>query len=455
MPRFLPVPPVAGGLCARQSRTLALLAAAILAAALAMARAAPVRSAEPGDTDAAAPVAGVASLTALASWLDEREGGANTRLGEAEQAAAARLGEERQAAARLAEVEERSTAILANRQALEEDVAGAAAARAAAEDAVRRLDVRVAGGLLAVATYTRNEASRARDAAHLRAVVGSLAGLYAADRERARELREEADRLAARGWELDAQRARLEVEQESRRAELGAATAALLASLRDADDARRRRDALVAYAADLRERERIAGSGDGLIRDAASDISPQPARALPSIGARLAAEQPARDLAVEASAILPPPTAPGATVAAFGTATAPLDALDTPLVDPIVARPVEPRGEDRFRFGRGVLLESAVAQTVSAPCAGRVVFAEPFKDFGLLLIIDRGDGYHALLSGMSRLGVGRGATVVAGQAVGAIELVDGVARLYFELRRHGSPVDPSAWSSLLEDRVRS
>ena len=115
--------------------------------------------------------------------------------------------------------------------------------------------------------------------------MGSSAGLYAVDRERARELREEADRLAARGWELDAQGARLEVEQESRRAELGAATAALLASLRDADDARPRRDALVAYAADLRERERIAGSGDGLIRDTASDISPQPARALPSVAA--------------------------------------------------------------------------------------------------------------------------------------------------------------------------
>src|SRR4051794_18937045 len=103
MPRFVPAPPVAGGLSARQSRTLALLVAAILAAALATARAAPVRSAEPGDTDAAAPVAGVASLTALASWLDDREGGARTRLDEAEREAAARQDEEGQAAARLAE----------------------------------------------------------------------------------------------------------------------------------------------------------------------------------------------------------------------------------------------------------------------------------------------------------------------------------------------------------------
>ena len=56
---------------------------------------------------------------------------------------------------------------------------------------------------------------------------------------------------------------------------------------------------------------------------------------------------------------------------------------------------------------------------------------------------------------MSRLGVGRGETVVAGQAVGVIDPAGGVARLYLELRRHGSPVDPSAWSSLPEDRVRS
>jgi septal ring factor EnvC (AmiA/AmiB activator) len=70
------------------------------------------------------------------------------------------------------------------------------------------------------------------------------------------------------------------------------------------------------------------------------------------------------------------------------------------------------------------------------------------------LIIDRGDGYHTLLSGMSRLDVVRGATVAAGQAVGAIGVGGGKARLYVELRHRGTPVDPAGWTASLGDRVR-
>ena len=83
------------------------------------------------------------------------------------------------------------------------------------------------------------------------------------------------------------------------------------------------------------------------------------------------------------------------------------------------------------------------------------MFAEPFKGFGPLLIIDRGDGYHILLSGFSQLGVSRGARVVAGQALGAVGVEGGAGRLYLELRRHGSPVDPAVWLALREDKVRS
>jgi septal ring factor EnvC (AmiA/AmiB activator) len=127
---------------------------------------------------------------------------------------------------------------------------------------------------------------------------------------------------------------------------------------------------------------------------------------------------------------------------------------------PIAGRPVAPAttaaaGGDGTLFRGGLLLETAVAQPVSAPSSGTVAFAAPFKGFGLLLIIDRGDGYHILLSGFSRLDVGRGARVTVGQAVGTIGDGGGAARLYVELRRHGSPVDPSAWQALREDKVRS
>jgi septal ring factor EnvC (AmiA/AmiB activator) len=122
---------------------------------------------------------------------------------------------------------------------------------------------------------------------------------------------------------------------------------------------------------------------------------------------------------------------------------------------PIDGRRMVPDDEAAgMRHRGGILLETAVAQTVSAPTAGAVAFAGAFRGFGLLLIIDRGDGYHTLLSGLSRLDVARGATVIAGQAVGAIGVGDGKARLYVELRHRGTPVDPAGWLASREDRVR-
>jgi murein DD-endopeptidase MepM/ murein hydrolase activator NlpD len=117
-----------------------------------------------------------------------------------------------------------------------------------------------------------------------------------------------------------------------------------------------------------------------------------------------------------------------------------------------------PRGPDPTAPGlreAGFTILSAVPQTVSAPAAGTVAFAGPFRGFGLLLIIDRGGGYHALLAGFSRLDVRRGASVVAGQAVGEIAARgDEPAHLYLELRYRGSPIDPAPWLAAQEDKVR-
>ena len=105
---------------------------------------------------------------------------------------------------------------------------------------------------------------------------------------------------------------------------------------------------------------------------------------------------------------------------------------------------------------RGLSIVTGVAQTVSAPAAGTVAYAAPFPGFGLLLIIDEGRGYHIVLSGMTRLDVRQGASVVAGQAVGGVAAPgDEPARLYVELRYRGLPVDPAPWLAAHQDKVRS
>ena len=87
---------------------------------------------------------------------------------------------------------------------------------------------------------------------------------------------------------------------------------------------------------------------------------------------------------------------------------------------------------------------------VVAPCTGRVAFADKFRTYGQLLIVDCGGGYHAVLSGLERLDAKVGQPVQAGEPLGVMPHWDpgGSGRhpaLYMELRRDGQPVDPAAW----------
>lgn len=92
---------------------------------------------------------------------------------------------------------------------------------------------------------------------------------------------------------------------------------------------------------------------------------------------------------------------------------------------------------------------------VAAPCTGGVVFAEPFRGYGMLVIVDCGGGYHAVLSGLDRTTVAPGRTVTAGDAVGAMRMgagdsasgpvAEGPPVLYLELRKGGRPVNPVPW----------
>ena len=104
----------------------------------------------------------------------------------------------------------------------------------------------------------------------------------------------------------------------------------------------------------------------------------------------------------------------------------------------------------------GLVIVTTVDQVVSTPVSGRIMFADAFGGLGPLLIIDRGQGYHVVLSGLTRLDVRRGASVVAGQSVGEIVArEDGPARLQFELRYRGLPIDPAPWLAAYQDKVRS
>jgi murein hydrolase activator len=98
----------------------------------------------------------------------------------------------------------------------------------------------------------------------------------------------------------------------------------------------------------------------------------------------------------------------------------------------------------------GVSYYAPPGARVISPCGGRVVFAESFRSYGLLVIVDCGGGYHVVLSGFDRLDVKLGQVLVAGEPIGVMPRWDpgSSARrpaLYIELRHDGAPVNPTPW----------
>ncbi|QQO07155.1 peptidoglycan DD-metalloendopeptidase family protein [Luteimonas sp. MC1750] len=99
------------------------------------------------------------------------------------------------------------------------------------------------------------------------------------------------------------------------------------------------------------------------------------------------------------------------------------------------------------RSSSGVLVAASAGTPVRAVAEGTVVFAEWMTGYGLILIIDHGNGYMSLYAHNDSLLKGPGDRVARGDAVSTVGTSggQGTAALYFELRRDGKPVDPNAW----------
>jgi murein hydrolase activator len=98
-------------------------------------------------------------------------------------------------------------------------------------------------------------------------------------------------------------------------------------------------------------------------------------------------------------------------------------------------------------FHNGIEIAADRGEPVRAVHAGRVVFADWFKGFGNVLIIDHGQHYYTVHAHLEELfkpadGVVKTEEVVA--TVGDSGAL-GIAGLYFELRHYDTPLDPLEW----------
>ncbi len=103
---------------------------------------------------------------------------------------------------------------------------------------------------------------------------------------------------------------------------------------------------------------------------------------------------------------------------------------------------------------RGLTLETRPGAQVVAPFEGQVAYAGLFRTYGLILIIEHGEGYHTLLAGFGRIDAAVGQWVAAGEPVGSTEVPGtGTPKFYLELRRNGQPIDPLPWLAAPKEKV--
>ncbi len=100
-------------------------------------------------------------------------------------------------------------------------------------------------------------------------------------------------------------------------------------------------------------------------------------------------------------------------------------------------------------FNKGVGIRAPMGQQIQAVHDGTVLYADWFRGYGKLIIVDHGEEFYSLYAHASDLLVEVGDAVRAGQLIGRVGETGSLEgpQLYFEVRYRGEPQDPLAWLS--------
>ena len=104
------------------------------------------------------------------------------------------------------------------------------------------------------------------------------------------------------------------------------------------------------------------------------------------------------------------------------------------------------RNDGKLRW-HGIFIAADTGTPVKAIHYGRVVFSDWLRGFGLLLIINHGNGYMSLYGHNQVLYREVGDWVTAGETIATVGDSGGQKRpgLYFEIRHAGKPANPQLW----------
>jgi septal ring factor EnvC (AmiA/AmiB activator) len=120
--------------------------------------------------------------------------------------------------------------------------------------------------------------------------------------------------------------------------------------------------------------------------------------------------------------------------------------LDWPIKGKLLTRFGSRKQGGKLKW-QGVVINAETGVDVQVISGGQVVFADWFRNLGLLIIIDHGDGYMSLYGYNQSLLKKTGDWVLPGEVISLAGDSGGQLRsgVYFEIRNNGAPVNPARW----------
>jgi septal ring factor EnvC (AmiA/AmiB activator) len=100
-----------------------------------------------------------------------------------------------------------------------------------------------------------------------------------------------------------------------------------------------------------------------------------------------------------------------------------------------------------LNFRTGIEIQTERGEPIAAVYAGKILYADWFKGYGNMIIIDHGENYYTVYAHIEETFKSTGDTVETGEVIATVGDSGSISgpKLYFEVRHHGKPLDPMQW----------
>ncbi len=100
-----------------------------------------------------------------------------------------------------------------------------------------------------------------------------------------------------------------------------------------------------------------------------------------------------------------------------------------------------------LNFRSGIEIQTERGEPIQAVYAGKILYADWFKGYGNMIIIDHGESFYTVYAHIEEIFKAAGDVVETGEVMATVGDTGSItgSKLYFEVRHHGKPLDPMQW----------